>query len=266
MDNELLDFPPEKKENNDNYKSSFLPSFSESEVVEQLNSDELKIVRNMISEYKSKHSQKIIANNSSESDGSIQTILPQEPVVPVSNLFCDEPKETSTAVSAPMIPSENNSKDNNAFAIKLLEKQNLGDPVEADALNKMIEYAKTADEVSAECIAVAILALIPCKKFIRHGTPEQKLFVLKSLGDRFLDGIAGIKWIDRRKLIKAAANYLSSLSENYNFISMEGEGFNPTLHERVLGASGGNIIKEMRGFLVVARGTNRVTYAGVVLT
>lgn len=262
MDNNLPDFPLLKQENNHN---DALPSFPEPDSKEQLNAEELKIVREMISEYKSQKTPKMEATIDSVKNERQQTSLPQE-TLSVSNLFCDEPKDSFPAVSAPLIPAEVPSKDNCISAIQLLEKQKLGDPLEAEALSKMIEFAKSADETSSEYIAVSILGLVPCKKFIRHGTPEQKLFVLKSLGDRFLDGIAGIKWIDRRKLIKAVANYLSSLSENYNFIPMEGEGFNPTLHERVLGASAGNVIKEMRGFLVVARETNRVTYAGVVLT
>ncbi len=262
MDNNLPDFPLLKQEKNHN---DVLPSFPEPDSTEQLNVEELRIVREMISEYKSKQTQNAVTTIDSVKNESLPTALPQE-TVSVSNLFCDEPKEPSPGVSAPMIPVEIPSKDNSISAVQLLEKQKLGDPFEAEALSKMVEYTKSADETSAEYIAVSILGLVPCKKFIRHGTPEQKLFVLKSLGDRFLDGIAGIKWIARRKLIKAVANYLSSLSENYNFIPMEGEGFNPTLHERVLGASAGNVIKEMRGFLVVAKGTNRVTYAGVVLT
>lgn len=265
MDNDLLAFPQEIKDSENNSKDSFLPGFPKDESGEQLNPEELIIVRRMISEYKAKNADKT-ADVETKKPVKINSSLFTEEPAPVSNLFCDEPQTIMPPASTPFIPTECATDAKNNIAIQLLEKQQLGDSLEADALKKMIEYTKSADDTSAEFIAVSILGLIPCKKFIRHGTPEQKLFVLKSLGDRFLDGIAGIKWNDRRKLIKVVANYLSSLSENYNFIPMEGEGFNPTLHERVLGASSGNIIKEMRGFLVVAKGTNRVTYAGVVLT
>lgn len=242
------------------------PSFPPEEVIDQLSSDEIKIIRQMIEDYKAK---KTVAFSNDTGEKKEAPLLATKET-PVSNLFCDEPEQVGVSLlsSQPslMMSSELDEKKKVTDSIRLLEKQKLGDPLEADALSKMIEFAKTADDISSEYIAVSILGLIPCKNFIRHGTPEQKLFVLKTLGDRFLDGISGIKWNDRRKLLKVVANYLSALSENYNFIPMEGENYNPTLHERVIGASSGNIIKEMRGFLVVAKGTNRVTYAGVVLT
>lgn len=263
MNNDLLPFPSEFSENNNSSNDSILPEFPVQGSNEQLTSEELVIVRQMISEYK----EKTACNKNKGAAEPVGTALFDESPVPVSSLFCDEPQKTVIESASSLLPENFEKKSSPVVgALEILKSQKLGDPFEADFLKKVIEFVKSADETSIESIAVAILGLVPCKKFIRHGTPEQKLFVLKSLGDRLLDGIAGIKWSDRRKFIKAVSSYLSVLSENYNFISMEGENFNPMLHERVMGISSGSVVKEMRGFLVVAKGSSSVVYAGVVLT
>jgi hypothetical protein len=71
----------------------------------------------------------------------------------------------------------------------------------------------------------------------------------------------------RRKLLKTAASYLSNVSERFSFIQMENENFSMQYHERAPGSSNsGRKIREMTGFLVVEKSTNRVVRIGQVLT
>lgn len=248
--------------NKDLLTEAYLPDFGEE--VEPLSGDEITTLRKIILDYKKNDTAASSVQN--KLIGNVQTSLFGSDNNSVSALFSEEPDTKEGAESSHLKEQELLQEKGN-FALKLLEKQRLGEPTEVEALKAMIDSVKNAEGESAEYLAVAILGLVPCKKFIRHGTPEQKLFVLKTLGDRFLDSIAGVKWADRRKLVKAVANYLSSLSDNHNFIPMEGEAFKPTLHERVVGSSAsGAIIKEMRGFLVVTKDANRITYSGLVFT
>ena len=141
------------------------------------------------------------------------------------------------------------------------------DSTEADYLKLFKDILSKTEGNISKTLIVAILGIFPCKRFIRHGTPEQKLFVLKSLSDRFLENIAGLKFLERRKLLKTVAKYLSEIAEYYNFIPMEGEPFKPNFHERVTGSSSsGLVVKEMRGFLVTDSRTNRIIYTGLVLS
>ncbi len=113
----------------------------------------------------------------------------------------------------------------------------------------------------------ALCGIFPAKKCLRHGTPEQRLFALTVLGDRYLESMAGLQFNERRKLLKAVARYLSQISDGFNFIQMEGEAFSSQYHERVAGASaGGKTIREMHGFLIVGRDNNQVIRIGLVLT
>lgn len=113
----------------------------------------------------------------------------------------------------------------------------------------------------------ALCGIFPIKKSLRHGTPEQRLFALNALGDRYLESMAGLHFNERKKLLKAVARYLSQISDGFNFIQMEGEAFASQYHERVAGASAaGKTVREMHGFLVVGRDSNQVVRIGQVLT
>lgn len=145
-------------------------------------------------------------------------------------------------------------------------KLKLSEPTEKEFFKSFSDVIEAADDAIAYQLAIAVIGLLPFKKFLRHGTPEQKLFVLKLMGDRFLDTISGTKWPDRKKFVKLAAAYLSNVSETYSFISSEGEAFKPTLHERVLGTPNqGSLIREMRSFIVCHTETKHIVYTGQVI-
>ncbi len=113
----------------------------------------------------------------------------------------------------------------------------------------------------------AVLGVFPLGQTLRHGTPEQRLFTLNALGDRFLAQLAGLTFSSRRQLLKAAAAFLSAASEYYVFLSHEGEPFDAQHHERVAeGGSGGRTVREMRSFLVVRRQGDQVVRLAQVLT
>ncbi|MFZ2956954.1 MAG: hypothetical protein WA705_08705 [Candidatus Ozemobacteraceae bacterium] len=112
-----------------------------------------------------------------------------------------------------------------------------------------------------------LAGIFPVREFLRHGTPEQRLFTLMALGDRFLTGITGLAFSGRPALIQAVASYLSDVSECATFFAMEGDPFNNQHHERVPGSSpSGRMVREMRGFLVVRRGNNQIIRLGRVWT
>jgi len=113
----------------------------------------------------------------------------------------------------------------------------------------------------------ALCGIFPVRKSLRHGTPEQRLFALNAMGDRYLESMAGLHFNERKKLLKAVARYLSQISDGFNFIQMEGEAFSSQYHERVPGASAaGKTVREMHGFLIVGRDSNQVVRIGQVLT
>lgn len=241
MEDELLAFPPETT-NTD---------------VPPLNDSELITLREMISEYNQKKTK--------------PSNLFQTEVKPVAtSLFSDEPsvKPTSNGL---FLPDENtndtNSGESQISYKELLDSCKNYDSAEANVLNDFKEVLSKVQGNIEKTLVTAFLGLFPCKRFIRHGTPEQKLFVLKSLSDRFLENIAGLKFQERKKLLKIVAKYLSEVAENYTFIPMEGEPFKPMFHERVAGSStSGLIIKEMRSFLIVDSGSNHIIYTGLVLS
>lgn len=258
MDDELLAFPPEDS-GNDN--------------ITPLTAEELFTVRQMIAEYKKNGalfpSKKVEVKPSPNVSSLFQN---EEPVIkPAANsLFSDEPvmpPDSSKILFSDDTDVQNNeSSENGSFSVLLDSCKNY-DAAEANVLNEFKEFFSKIEASAEKTLITAILGIFPCKRFIRHGTPEQKLFVLKCLSDRFLENIAGLKFTGRKKLLKIITKYLSEVSENYNFISMEGEPFKPTFHERVPGSSSSGLtIKEMRGFLVVDSRTNRVIYTGLVFS
>ena len=142
------------------------------------------------------------------------------------------------------------------------------DPSEAEALSSFKElFAEISGNNEKLRVFRGIAGIFPLKKNLRLGTPEQKLFVMNVLGDRFLQSLAGFAHPVRKKLLKAVSRYLSGVVDGFSFLCMENEPFNLQYHERVPGAAvSGKIIREMHGFLVVARDSNRVVRLGQVLT
>lgn len=259
---DLFPFPPTPEDSSaDNSAESALPAFPtsatelsvSSQVVEApLTASELQTLRKMI-EIFAKDEQSPKAEDPGETFSETvvtnqAVILPKPPVItaPVinpqeflraevvqafANIFCSDPNETE-------------HKD----IIKSI-------------------FNEITDHKTSLRMLVSLAGLFPLKKCIRHGTPEQRLFTIISLGDRFLESIAGLLFPERKKVIKAVARYLSQSSENYNFIQMEGEAFSSQYHERILGASSaGKIVREMHGFLVVGRDNNQVVRIGLVMT
>ncbi len=258
MDDELLAFPPEDSDN-----KSLSP----------LTEEELVTVRQMIAEYKKNGalfpSEKVEVKPSPNVSSLFQNEEPE--IKPAANsLFSDEPvmpPDTSNILFSDNSDEQNNESNGNCSFSVLLDSCKNYDAAEADVLNEFKDIFSNIEAVAEKTLITAILGIFPCKRFIRHGTPEQKLFVLKCLSDRFLENIAGLKFTGRKKLLKVVSKYLSDVSENYNFITMEGEPFKPTFHERVAGSSSSGLtIKEMRGFLVVDSRTNRVIYTGLVFS
>ena len=132
-------------------------------------------------------------------------------------------------------------------------------------------FKKILTEISPtqelERIFIAVAGIFPIQESLRHGTPEQKLFTLFALTDRFLSMIAGIAIANRKPLIKIVARYASEISESFTFLTGENDQFNSQYYERVDGANtSGRIIKEIRGFLVVRKNTEQVVRLGRALT
>lgn len=258
MDDELLAFPPEN---------------SVEQSVPPLNEKELITLRKMIAEYNQKNATLAKENVEVKPNANVSNLFQSEEIAPKpiasNSLFSDEPITPSNQVSSlffsdePVVSSEGSKSD---FS-ELLDSCKNCDSNETEILNELKSIVFSTEANISKSLIVAILGLIPCKRFIRHGTPEQKLFVLKSLSDRFLENIAGLKFAERRRLLKIVSRYISDVSENYSFIAMEGEPFKPTFHERVAGSSSsGLVVKEMRSFLIVDSRTNRVIYTGLVLS
>ncbi len=254
MEDELLAFPPETSENTS---------------VSPLNDSEIIILREMIADYKQKNSFLPKRNNAIEANPKASNLFqPQEnvEVKPVAtNLFSEEPSSSPSGLF--FTDEESNNKDSEQNYTELLDCCKNYDSTETGLLNEFKEIVSKTQGTVQKILITAFLGLFPCKRFIRHGTPEQKLFVLKTLSDRFLENIAGLKFQERKKLLKLIAKYLSEVSENYSFIPMEGEPFKPMFHERVAGSSSsGLIIKEMRSFLIVDSSSNHIIYTGLVLS
>lgn len=148
------------------------------------------------------------------------------------------------------------------------ESLNLTEPFEIEARKQLTEIiAAIGDTGTLVRVWGAANSLLPVKNSLRHGTPDQKVFTLIMLGERFLQSLAGIVFSERKRLLKTVARYLSEVSENCSFIQMEGEAFNPQYHERAPGSMpSGKTVREMHGFLVTARSSNQVVKTGLVLT
>ncbi|MBF0546963.1 MAG: hypothetical protein HQM08_21155 [Candidatus Riflebacteria bacterium] len=152
--------------------------------------------------------------------------------------------------------------------MKFLDIRTSSSPLEDEIRNSLKAICQNLEDqhtfVQAFC---AIVGIFPICDFLRHSTPEQKMFSLNSLGDRFFQVISGMRFPLRKELVKIIGKYLSDSSTNYSFLSMEGEPFNNQFHERVDGSSSsGRSIVEMRGFVVTRINSDQIVRLGRVLT
>lgn len=116
-------------------------------------------------------------------------------------------------------------------------------------------------------IILGLAGTFPIRKFLRHGTSEQKLFVLSSVSERFLHNISDINFHKKNKLLQIIGAYLSDVSEKFTFIQTQNETFNPQLHERVPGSIESNKkIRLMKSYLVAQTDTQRIIKTSQVIT
>jgi len=248
--NELFPFPAMggSESKGDAAASSELPAFpgSEDHNTEEppLSSDELRKIRHLLAN----------SDNQPETARKSETELPPMPL----------PNTTAAAVQAETVST-------NILQQQLIahwESLNLTETCEIEARIQLCEILKTISD-NRVLIKVwgAANSLLPIKANLRHGTPDQKLFALITLGERFLKLLSGVNFSERKRLLKTTARYLSEVSENCSFIQMEGETFNPQYHERAPGSMpSGKSIREMHGFLVTSRSSNQVVKTALVLT
>ena len=194
-----------------------------------------------------------------------------------SELF-KENEETPAAKQVNSIPStEPATKQPEQKAPSVNYKQLLlneitGIEAEDDSAKKARDsFAGIIEKISDTKTLLQVFRLIsgifPIGNNLRHGTPDQKLYALTVLGDRFLQEMAGFHFSQRKDLLKAVSLYLTACSKQYKFIQMENDNFSPQFHERVAGSGTGNrLIREMRGFLIVAQDSNQIVRVGQVLT
>lgn len=247
--NELFPFPTVAEDEKKAAGGVELPAFP-GDGEPPLSDDELRDLRGMLKAYRAGRS---VAADAAQQGGALAEDLP---VIP------DVAAAPAAAVSTPAAMTGGIRPDS------LWAQFRLSEPTEAEALAAFKEiYGEITGLDDQARVIWAMAGIFPIKKFLRIGTPEQKLFGLNVLGDRFLQSLAGFVHPVRKKLLKAASRFLSGVSEVYSFLGMEGEPFNPQYHERVAGSStSGRQIREMHGFLVVMREGNRVVRLGQVLT
>ncbi len=252
--NELFPFPTAAEDEKKTAGGVELPAFPGSGEP-PLDDEELRDLRGMLKAYRTGRS---VAAGAGQQDGVLAEDLPGIPDVTVACSVAP-----NAAATAPVPSAAGGMRPDSLWA-----QFRLSEPTEAEALAVFKEiYAEITGSDDQARVIWAMAGVFPIKKFLRIGTPEQKLFVLNVLGDRFLQSLAGFAHPVRKKLLKAVSRFLSGISEVYSFLSMEGEPFNPQYHERIAGSSAsGRQIREMHGFIVVLREGNRVVRLGQVLT
>ncbi|GAB4268363.1 MAG: hypothetical protein Kow0029_03690 [Candidatus Rifleibacteriota bacterium] len=259
--NDLFPFPgqtPEQDESDSNQID--LPVFppENENAQDSLSNLEIKEVRSLIQWFRQNHPEVFVADAASKNKKAESAASDKEelPVFP-------GPTEAQNE------SGRNQTKFNfREIANKFLDSAQVTEAyeIETRATLKSI-LAEISDDATMLKVWGCIVGVFPARKCLRHGTPDQKLFALVALGDRFLQSLAGEVFTNRKKLLKTIAAYLSAISESYNFIQMENENFSPQYHERVQGSyAGGKTIREMHGFVVVAKDSNQVVRAGLVLT
>ncbi len=245
--NELFPFPTlgEPEQSKDSRSSSELPAFpgTEEHSTEEppLRSDELRKIRRLLS----------TIDNQPEPTAKDESPLPPMPL----------PGKADSQTG--MMPANVSQQ-----LVSHWESLHLSETCEVEARNQFCDIIRTIND-NRILLKVwgAANSLLPIKNNLRHGTPDQKMFTLITLGERFLQSLAGVNFGERKRLLKTAARYLSEVSENCSFIQMEGETFNPQYHERAPGSMpSGKMVREMHGFLVTSRNSSQVVKTGLVLT
>jgi len=247
--NELFPFPAiGGSETKSDSPASELPAFpgSEDQNTEEppLSSDELRKIRRMLAS----------SENQPEATRKDETELPPLPL----------PNTVAAAVQAATVSANTLQQQ----LVAHWESLQLTEAFEVEARNHFCDIIRTiSDNRVMVKVWGAANSLLPIKSNLRHGTPDQKLFTLITLGERFLQSLTGVSFSERKRLLKTAARYLSEASENCSFIQMEGETYNPQYHERAPGSMpSGKSIREMHGFLVTSRSSNQVVKTALVLT
>ncbi|EKD84364.1 MAG: hypothetical protein ACD_39C00093G0002 [uncultured bacterium] len=209
---------------------------------------------------------------SSEELREIRILLASRRSIP-----CAEPNEkTPVDPPLPVLPITAVNAETTVRPEKILQQQlvahlesiHLIETFEVEIRHQLIEIIeKIVDTRVISRVWAATSSILPIRNNLRHGTPDQKLFALIMLGERFLQSLSGINFTERKRLLKAVARYLSDVSETCSFIQMEGEPFNPQYHERAPGSTpSGKSVREMHGFLVTSRSSNQVVKTALVLT
>jgi hypothetical protein len=251
--NELFPFPGQENEKDDESLTikPDLPSFPTATTEsEQLTATEIQQVRQLLKVFNEKNLAELLQKQA-------------ERVQPVIEPDSDHKLPESNRIT-PQPESANFRETMFAF----LDSLEISETWESETRNTL---KALLNEISEEKLFIkvwgCIIGVFPAKSCLRHGTPEQKLFALIAIGDRFLQAISKVVFAGRKRVLKTIAAYLSAVSEQYNFIQMENENFSPQYHERIPGSSAtGRTIKEMHGFLVVGRQNNQVVRTGRVLT
>ncbi len=178
-----------------------------------------------------------------------------------------EPAAPPAVVAAPIIQGHS-VEEIKQRATQIFERSECAEAFETEAKNELKTILQGIAELEVFLQVYAGLSCVfPLKMTLRHATPEQRLFALITFGDKFLKGIKGLVFAQRRQLLKAVGRYLSQVSDGFSFIQMEGETFSPQYHERVAEAStSGRTVREMHGYLVVGKQNNNVVRIGMVLT
>ena len=175
-------------------------------------------------------------------------------------------KQAATMVELSSAPRPETHKSIIEMWLKLVAESE--EPALATVANEIAETVQTIANANASTkISMALFGLLPVKKHLRHGTPEQQMFALNVMGDRFLSAIASMTFTERKNLLKSVAKALSVACDKFTFIQTEGEIFNPQHHERLpQSVSSGRTIREMHSFLVIETISNKLIRTSQVLT
>ncbi len=258
--NELFPFPEQsdgESGHSDIAAKKSLPSFpgSESSSKSELSTEEILELRKIMQLFRENSSDKILSSFTSENEdeeNDQEEIEP--PILPAFN-------ESLTNLT-------DSSFDFQKEAIQLIKSSSSREELDKTTFDNLISILEEINDKSLFLhLFTAISGSFPIKQCLRNGTPEQKIFALSAIGDRFFQSISGLVFPQRKRLIKAIGKYFTEVSVSFSFIQMEGENFNPQYHERVPGSSAtGRVIKEMRGFLVVGKENSQITRISPVLT
>ena len=235
--------------------SEALPGFpaaataAEPASADALTAEEVKDLRRLLQEYRSG-----MLKPGSKKEEPAPLPLPVMPTISV-------PEKVPAAKQAAELPLREQ-------VLELLRQFDVTLPSEATVRQELPALlTEIAEPTALLTVWSAVCGVFPLRGCLRHGTPDQRLFALIALGDRFCEHLTGIRWPGRQSLIKLMGRFLSEVSEGCSFLSMEQEPFQPTYHERVPGAASGNsLIRETRGYLVVRRQNNQVLRLGRVWT